>query len=154
LNPKDLLKAASDLVPETGRPRQANLRRAASTTYYALFHTLAHCCADLLIGGTNSERSKPAWHQVYRSLNHRPTKTACSAPKISEFPNEIQDFANMFVTFQDKRHSADYDPKKKHFKSDVLLDIASAEIAITGFQSASIKDRRAFAAFVLFKPRA
>lgn len=31
----------------TRRPRQADLKRALSTSYYALFHTLAQDCADL-----------------------------------------------------------------------------------------------------------
>ena len=43
----DLLDIADDLVRrETGRPRQASLKRAVSTSYYALFHALAHECVS------------------------------------------------------------------------------------------------------------
>ena len=39
--PDDLLEQAIDLaMKETGEPKQAGLRRAVSTAYYALFHFL------------------------------------------------------------------------------------------------------------------
>jgi hypothetical protein len=114
---------------------------------------MAHCCANLLIGGPGSTKSREAWSQTYRALEHGLAKNACKSGTLSRFPQEIQDFANMFVTMQEKRHKADYDPNEKAFKSAVLLDIAQAEIVMEGFTSAPIKDRRAFAALVLFKPR-
>lgn len=155
VNPRDLLKTASDLVDvANGKPRQANLLRATSTTYYALFHTLAKTCANLLIGGPGSIKSKPAWRQVYRALEHGYAKNICqNGPKIPNFPQEIQDFANMFVTMQEKRHRADYDPEEKVYKSAVLLDISGVKTAITDFEQAPLKDRRAFAAYVLFRSR-
>jgi len=54
LNPRDLLRIARQLArwPNRGRPREANLSRAVSATYYALFHALATCCADMLAGTT------------------------------------------------------------------------------------------------------
>jgi hypothetical protein len=52
-----------------------------------------------------------------------------------------------------KRHKADYDPFEKIYKSSVLQDIADAEDVIERFRGVSIKDRRAFAAYVLFKAR-
>ena len=155
MDPRDLLKSARDLVNvANGKPRQANLLRATSTTYYALFHTLARTCADLLIGGASSARSKPAWRQVYRALEHRHAKSICqNGTKISKFPQEIQDFANMFASMQEKRHQSDYDPQVKAYKSAVLNDINGVEAAIADFERAPLKDRRAFAAYVLFKTR-
>lgn len=151
---RDLIKTAKELAGSgDGKPRQSNLRRATSTAYYALFHALARCCADSLVGGPSAQRSKPAWRQVYRALEHGFSKNACQHGAISRFPQEIQDFANMYVQMQDKRHTADYDPDAKSFKSAVMNDIAAAEVAIDDFTSTSLKDRRAFAAFVLFKHR-
>jgi len=98
-------------------------------------------------------RSKHAWHQVYRALEHGVCKNACKNGKIGQFPQEIQDFANQFITMQEKRHIADYDPHAKAFKSAVLLDISQVEFVIDAFESVSLKDRRAFAAFILFKHR-
>lgn len=152
--PRDLLKTATDLIDSAnGKPRQANLLRATSTSYYALFHTLARCCADVLIGGANSERSKHAWKQAYRALEHTNAKRCCQNVDISKFPQEIQDFAAMFVTMQEKRHRADYDPDEKIYKSTVLIDLQSVEKVITDFTKVSLKDRRAFAAFVILRRR-
>ncbi len=152
LDPFDLLKAAKDLIEVNGgKPRQANLHRATSTAYYALFHTLAKSCADLMVGGTGALRSRPAWKQVYRALSHGPTKKACASKSLDKFPKEVQDFANMFTLMQAKRHAADYDPTTRSHKSTVLLDINAVEATIRDFLKAPTKDRRAFAALVLFK---
>jgi uncharacterized protein (UPF0332 family) len=153
--PHDLLETARDLANSSkGKPKQAHLRRAVSTTYYAMFHTLARCCADLFIGGAGSGRSKEAWKQVYRALDHGLAKSACTNKAIvQKFPKEIQDFANVFVEMQLKRHDADYNPDGTVFKSTVLTDISAVEAAIDGFSNAPLTDRRAFAAFVLVKQR-
>lgn len=125
-----------------------------STAYYALFHCLAGCCADTLIGGATADRSKPAWRQVYRALDHGLVKHNCRANEaLKDFPKDIEDFANAFVTLQSRRHGADYDPQQVFTKSEVRQDIADAADVIERFYAAPIKDRRAFAAFVLFKRR-
>jgi uncharacterized protein (UPF0332 family) len=153
--PRDFIKTAEDLLDSTtGKPRQSNLRRATSTAYYALFHTLAKSCADLMVGGDGAVRSEAAWGQVYRALEHAFAKNACkNSTLISQFPKEIQDFANMFVQMQEKRHRADYDPNEKFLKSAVANDISGVEVAIDDFYKAPISDRRAFATLVLFKMR-
>jgi hypothetical protein len=106
--PLDLLDTAHDLVSlRSGRPKQGHLRRSISSAYYAMFHALMRCCADLLIGGSGSNRSKPAWSQVYRALDHGAARSACSnETMIAKFPREIQDFSNAFVQLQSKRHQA------------------------------------------------
>ena len=57
--------------------RQADLRRAVSTAYYALFHGLAETAADRLVGATPPARRYLAWSRVYRDLNHTSAKKAC-----------------------------------------------------------------------------
>ena len=156
MRPRDLLLTARDLLEATNnKPRQSNLRRATSTIYYALFHTLAKTCADIIVGSSASRRSKPAWNQVYRALEHGFAKNACDNSITKKFPQGIQDFANSFVSMQQKRHKADYDPYEKFFKSSVLSDIGIAETVIDAFERAPLKHRRAFVAYVLLKqPRA
>jgi len=146
---------ANDLLgANRGKPRQSNLRRASSTVYYALFHCLAKSCADLLVGGAGAARSKHAWRQVYRALEHNRAKNACNnQATLKQFPKEIEDFGNTFVISQDRRHKADYDPSAKFYKEAVQADIDEAKNVIIRFTVADIKDRRAFAAFVLFKQR-
>lgn len=72
---------------------------------------------------------------------------------IKKFPKQIEDFANTFVTLQDKRHRADYDPSATFLKSEVTSDIGLAEQAIVDFRSVGAKHRRAFCAYVLLKKR-
>lgn len=152
MKPRDLLAAGEDLLSGKTRPREANLRRAVSTAYYAVFHTLAKCCADLLIGGHASDRSKPAWQQVYRSLEHGVAKKACeNDQKIEQFPKEIQDFATAFLALHKKREDADYNPNQRFYKSSCLVDLNYARSVIEDFERVPTKDKRAFAVLVLFK---
>lgn len=150
----DFLEVAQALVASSRRkPKQAFIRRSVSTTYYALFHTLARNCADSLIGGSGPERRSDAWRQIYRSLDRSFVKNQCGHPDISRFPEEVQEFAQLFRTMQVKRHQADYDPSKTFDRSSVEIDIEQATKAINCFQLLPVGDRRAFAVFVLFKAR-
>ncbi len=162
MNPEHLLAIAESLASgrigsQRGRPRQAELRRAASATYYALFHTLAGNCANLLVGDRASTPTRQAWRQTYRSLDHRRVRKQCTErrPKrvLDKFPEGIQNFANQFVRMQDLRHLADYDPFHDFSRLEVLLQIENAKAAIEQLEMASRSDRRAFAVFVLFDLR-
>ena len=158
MNPDDLLEIAEKLAsgrigPQLGRPRQAELRRAVSAAYYALFHTLASDCADLLVGGRSSTRTKQAWRQMYRALDHGQVKRQCAErrPKrvLARFPQEIQEFADQFVRMQRERHLADYDPFEHFSRSSVSQFIEETKSAVAEFEKADRDDRRAFAVFVL-----
>ena len=155
MTPSDFIATARDLAGGTNsrRPRQTNLRRAVSTAYYALFHSLATCCADMLVGGSGSNRSGPAWRQTYRALQHNTARRRCSHATIKLFPNELQDFASRFADMQAKRERADYDPEGTFDKSVVLQDVDLAEMAISQFAKVPLKDRRAFAVYVLLSIR-
>lgn len=162
MNPDDLIRIARHLATggagaSFGRPSQADLRRAVSAAYYALFHALASNCADMLIGSTPSRRSQQAWRQTYRAPDHRFAKNRCSPSEVSPFPPEIRAFANAFVELQNRRHTADYDPlpdPEDTFKRfDVLKLIDASERAIDLLNSADETHRRAFAAHVLFPVR-
>lgn len=155
MKPLDLIATAIVLLKAgNGKPTQSNLRRAHSTAYYALFHCLARDCADTLLGGDGAKRSRHAWRQTYRALDHGRAKDACSNHSVlKEFPKSIEDFANLFCSMQMKRHEADYDPDISLFKSDVETDVALVRQAITNFKCEPMKDRRAFCVHILFKTR-
>lgn len=105
--------------------------------------------ADLLIGTSSAHRSDKAWIQVYRSVEHGVTKTACDHKAVmAKFPQAIVDFALVFKDLQEKRHGADYDPNSTFDKSSILQDIDNAEDALASLRNATKKDRRAFAAWV------
>lgn len=139
------------LRAKRGRPPQIELRRAVSSTYYALFHCLAATGAKTLVGRAGAG---PARRQTYRALQHGTTAKRCrNATVMNQFPPEIQTFANCFVEMQAKREDADYDPDAVFLKSDVVQDIDVAERTIQGLESASRRDRQAFAVYVLLHPR-
>jgi len=153
LLPRDLIHTARDLVRNSS-PSDSNLRRATSTTYYALFHTLASTAANMMIGGPKAKKkSDGAWHQVYRAIDHNAAKGACENSILQKFPKEIQDFASVFVAMQKKRHMADYDPHVRITRSEVIADLVIVENAIKLFGKAKERDRRAFAALIMFKMR-
>ena len=152
MRPPDLIEAARVLTESgPGRPTQARLRRAVSTAYYAMFHCLAAAAADLFIG----RQRTPAWHRVYRALDHGRARSAClQGQTMPEYPAEIRKFAEEFVTLQKARQQADYALDAKAYqKSEVLGYIASAELAIDQFERVNVGARRGFAAHVLFRQR-
>lgn len=152
----DFIAAARLLAthPRRGRPPETNLRRAVSTTYYGLFHCLAECCADTLVGGPGSNRSRAAWLRVYRGLQHGTARERCLEQNvIANFPVELRVFAQVFADMQPLRNQADYNPDAEFSRKNVILLINESENAIRGFPNAPIADRRAFAVHVLMAPR-
>ena len=149
----DLVAVARLLASASpGKPRQAELRRAVSTAYYALFHSLANDAADLLVG-TGKSRATRAWRQTYRALDHGFAKSACSQTSNLGFSQAIVTCADTFIDLQQRRHSADYDPQHRLSRSDALAAIALAETAISALQTAPRPDRRAFAIQLLLRHR-
>jgi uncharacterized protein (UPF0332 family) len=150
---QDLLVTARRLArANPKKPRQADLRRAVSTTYYAVFHALAQNCADRFIG-TGSGRNEDAWRQTYRALDHGPAKQACQRAADFQMPPEVLRFAVAFRRLQEERHAADYDPLARFSRSDVLVLIDDADQAIHDLRRAPRPDQTGFAALVLFKRR-
>ena len=159
MNPHDLIKIASFLatigvVSNLGRPRQADLRRAVSAAYYALFHALAHCGADMLAGSSSARRNQAGWQRIYRSLEHGATRSRLNNRSgMRGFSGEIQDFGRLFVNLQVQRHRVDYDPTASFDRATVLLLVSQAEQHIIALENAAPADRRDFAIYVLFRDR-
>ena len=155
MNPENFIKTARELIPTgQGKPRSTNLRRAVSTAYYAMFHCLAGSCADTLIGGLHAGRGSDAWILTYRALNHRSTKVRCQDEQsLEQFPVSIRGFAKTFARMQEHRHRADYAPDAGFRKSEAIQRINEAENAIRNLEGESLAERRAFAAYILFRGR-
>jgi uncharacterized protein (UPF0332 family) len=134
------------------KPRQADLKRAISTAYYALFHAFAKDASDMLVG-VGANRPDKAWTHLYRSLQHGDAKNACKAVRNLGFPPEIVSCADAFVTLQQERHDADYDPDHRVLRADAIAAIELAEGAIKNLKSAPKKARKAFAVQLLHKRR-
>ena len=158
MNPEDLIRIARGLAGgaiggNIGRPRQAELRRAVSAAYYALFHALARCCADTLVGATPASRSQTAWTQTYRALEHGYAKNQCVRPAMGRFPPEIQAFGRAFSEMQRKRNVADYATESALSRAETIRLIDWTEEVIADFATAPVSDRRAFSVYVLLRIR-
>ena len=82
VNPQDLIDIAMQLADglgdgSRGRPKQIGLSRAVSCAYYAMFHTLASCCGDTLIGATPNELSRV---YLFRNLPDLRIQSHCLPP--------------------------------------------------------------------------
>lgn len=94
----DLVALANRLTNASpGKPRQADLRRAVSTAYYAQFHAVAKNVADIMAGGAKGNRSEQAWAQACRGLQHGDAKAACEAIRNQNVSQEIKDRADAFI---------------------------------------------------------
>ncbi len=166
LNPDHLLDQANRLAaaPAVGAPRQADLRRAVSSTYYAVFHAVVTEAADDFVGAT--KRHTPRYALVYRSIDHRSLRTICEDIVKDKLPKkynkyepkggfgpDIEALANAVTELQEKRHVADYDPHYRAIRSDVILAVATGRTALVRFRSATRTRRKAFLSLVVFSPR-
>ena len=140
----DLLFQAGHLASlDPRRPKQANLRRAVSSAYYAIFHFLSDEVVRLLIPTSPSELATHA----RRALGHTPMRKVCEAVVDGRlargkeqllpvgFSAEFRQIAKAFVDLQEARHLADYDLGSPHDRASVLLSVEQAREAITSWRA-------------------
>lgn len=138
----DLITTARQLAQvHQRRPRQADLRRSISTSYYALFHGLAELAAGRLVGSTGAAQKSAAWSRVYRDLNHLTAKKACSRPELQGSSQELAQFLAAFPRLQEPRHQADYDPAVRFKQGEALSAADDAEWGLTGLQTATREEQ-------------
>jgi hypothetical protein len=117
-----------------------------------MFNFLARECADLFIGTGAARKSLP-WVQVHRALEHGLAKNGCGQVRALGFPIKIVRFADLFVSMQEERHSADYDPWSRYTRTEVIGLIGTVDQTIKDFKSSARPDRLAFATLVLLRKR-
>jgi uncharacterized protein (UPF0332 family) len=158
---RDLLEQAEVLATlDKGKPKQANLRRAVSSAYYALFHYLVDQSCQAMIGAQHAQRGYR--HALARAYVHGTMNDACRSfsgtqlPAVivkplprdaaGEFriPMEVQVIAATFNELQQKRHLADYDLSEWFKRSEVLAIIEQVETVIAQFDGAPPSDCRQF----------
>ncbi|MCW5557855.1 MAG: hypothetical protein KIT22_08490 [Verrucomicrobiae bacterium] len=85
INPSHLLDQADRLasLPAAGAPKQADLRRAISNAYYAVFHATMAVVADQLIGATR--RGSIEYGLAYRFASHKALKPVFDS-HLGNFP--------------------------------------------------------------------
>ena len=122
-----------------GQPSQEALRRAVSTTYYAMFHVLTTSNADLLAGPRMPD-NESEWIETYRSLQHyRAENPLHGWPHL--FSPPLRNFAFVIGSIKRRREDADYNPVMDFVQNDVITWIDSAERAIIDFNAASSQER-------------
>lgn len=125
----DLLTLADELAERgSGRPRQAFLRRAAATAYYAVFHALAKMCADQLVGHS---RPWDVYTPVYRALDHSGARKVLERARTgAAFGADVARIGLTFIRLQDARIVADYVPEPFEYSrrdvKDLVLEARSA----------------------------
>ena len=148
-----MLAGSDGTATAPGRPRQARLRRAVSTAYYAMCNALCWSNADSLVGRVSAGSDAGIWMEVYRSLQHRNAKTRLSSYSQLRQDSAVQYFARVFGNLQEQRVNADYNPLARFTRSDVVLLIDRAEAATSAFYNAPIQTRRLLAAHLLARAR-
>lgn len=146
-----------------GAPRQADLKRAISTAYYAVFHAVLTEASDEFVGKT--QRQSPRYALVYRSVGHGQLKSLCVdiskrtpptkyRPYIPPggFGPDVQAFATALADLQEKRHTADYDPLARFSRADALFAASTARNAVARLASAGGQKKKAFLTLVAFTP--
>lgn len=154
-SPKHLLEQARLLLSgDAKRPRQANLRRAVSASYYALFHLLIQDATRALIPKSDPELRK----LIPRAFTHEEMASACrtfastgSQPAILKaiypdlvIPSQLAAVAQAFVDLQKARHDADYATHLSWTRTMALTELERAELAFNDWDA--IRPRSAKAA--------
>ena len=147
-----ILAGASERQSRQGRPRQAMLKRAISTAYYAMFHALCSSNASLVAGQSTDAQSREAWTRTYRGLDHGPARERM-ARASGQMDPAVQQFATVFALLQQQRQRADYDPHSRFLRNQVVNLIQIAEAATQGLMNTAPAVRRPLATLVLLRDR-
>jgi uncharacterized protein (UPF0332 family) len=142
---------AAELLLESGGRSGAFRRRAVSTAYYAVFHSLAKSSAGALLSDDATEE----YVRVYRALDHGPLKSAFATGPLKDRDN-LREIGTTVILLQSERHKADYLPPTKGVftvkRARELVD--QARDVVAAIEQLSSADRRTLAAHLLFKNRA
>ena len=131
----NLIDVARHLAAMPGKAgqRQAALRRAVSTAYYALFHQLCFLVADELVGWSKTEQLAP----IYRLIDHGPVERVLSSDAAGRLGEDVAKIGSTFRDLQALRRDADHSQPgrlgyeaKLFSKTETLSFITQAERAI------------------------
>ena len=144
---EDLLSQAEVLLKaDIRKPKQANVRRAVSSAYYALFHFLIEE-ATLLVVNTDFA-SKSLRQIVSRAFTHTSMNEASKAFASgnlsslydtlltgASLPVELKRIAAAFVDLQRDRHRADYDLSTPMSRQDGINAVQQVRSAMKDWDS-------------------
>ncbi len=138
----ELLDLSSDLVNLDGEnPRQASLRRAVSTAYYALFHLLI---SEATLNWSQVEQ-RPALSRIFdhgRMKSASEEKRAELKRSFAASPGTIPEsgtlvrlyeVVDIFVKAQQNRNDADYNNARNWTRTSVLEQIEEVAVAFANW---------------------
>ncbi len=142
----DLLEQAHHLANrEKKRPRQASLRRAVSTAYYALFHLRISeatlnwrrvdqrpVLARFFEHGRMKDASNKQRSECNRFIESHPPPTIGPQLKCMQ---QLLRVADTFFQAQQQRHTADYDNSKQWTRTEALTLIQQVDAAFRSWRT-------------------
>jgi uncharacterized protein (UPF0332 family) len=150
--PEDLLQQAYDLADkDPAEPKQASLRRAVSTSYYALFHLLI----DEAVSNWAVERHRSI---LARTFGHDRMKKICedvvkSVKSGANLPEDLNTVARNFMELQEHRHTADYDNSRQWSRIDVETVLTLTKDAFNAWSAIGAQDAAQDFLLQLFLPK-
>lgn len=147
-----LLRQARDLATkDKKRPQQANLRRAVSTSYYALFHLLIYEATRSLSRGNARAKLRLV---LARAFAHDEMASACRSfgsggalPDLIQtiypgvaVPPDLRNVAKAFLDLQKSRHDADYAAHIHWTRTEVITKVERAERAFETWERISMHE--------------
>ncbi len=158
ISSEDLIEQARHLAnKERGRPKDASLRRAVSTAYYALFHEICRTTANALARNAATWESyalayRAVDHQAARKLFERARNTG--SPEFRMLGARLGEIGADFIRLQEERHRADYDPRPfPHGRESVSEMIALAKDGASKLAEAPDEKKRALAILLIASKR-
>lgn len=143
-----LLETARRRVAEPRQCTEADLRRATSDLYYALFHRVCEALVQPLGVSPGNQAFREIWTTLYRLPDHGLLVKRCKESMSHPFSDHVKDFARFLPALKTKREDADYDPLGIFKISDVRNDIDQAAGLLARFDSVDTDERARFARFV------
>jgi hypothetical protein len=161
----DLLAQAQHLATrEPRKPKDASLRRAVSSSYYALFHLLVDAATRVILPA----KDKTLRGQLARSFTHQRMREAAQEVTTSSangskgwfqlgptLPSaDLRSVAQAFIDLQQARHDADYNLAQPFRRSHVQGHVATARDAFENWKRIQgSEEARLFLLALLLKAR-
>jgi uncharacterized protein (UPF0332 family) len=146
-----LLGAAEMLI--SAKPGSAAFRRrAVSTAYYAVFHSLAKLAATSVLPGASAESEE--YLRVYRALDHGSIKNVFGQAPLREH-DRMRAIGSVIVRLQSERIRADYMPPGRTLfpREEAAELIGQARQVVDDLSALTEEDRRLLAICLLFRTR-
>jgi len=147
-----ILVAKARIAEQEKARNEANLRRATSDLYFAVFHAVCFTLVEHLGGDPSNTTFKELYERLYRQVRHDNVEKRCKQiAQGSEFPEPLRKFAKHCVTLKNKREAADYHPLETFAISVLRGDLEITETRLREFWNADPKERATFAFHVGLK---